>query len=406
MLFILSMLVACDECEIADMPKSAKKLGEIGNSSRLLLTRFGKNVSFVVPEFDSFNEIPLPYLYSVIGFGAPFVVMFILMVLIFLFHQLFCWCCCCLPTRSKKPGCLAIVFHLIAMAACVAAACMFFFASSSFTRALKNVKHLPSATKKEFTGVFDTVDGVLDKTFALVHGVMNNTASNLTSFVDWIVTENTKCQGYCTEIDKVMDAYKTSLSKDDGNFQKPYKKIATALAACKPSDQQQKAWGAMYASVDIGVKAVHNVTEQLTKATKSINKNAENIRGTINGSLKDVNKKISEYENGGLRDTIKDFRTQINSLIDKTKPAEEGIEKYDKWINLSAYIGTCFLVVVTVILGLFFFCNNCCSRCVACCFPLFGLFLTLLIILPGVAFAAVFYIFYDVCLFPIFRVFL
>lgn len=401
MLFAFCIICASRHCEIGEMPKSAQKIGEIGKPSRTFLRRFGFNVSLEVPEFDSLKTIPLPYLYSVAGFGAPFIVVFVIMVLIFLIHQLFCWCCCCVPKRSKKPTCLQVVFHLIAIAACAASACMFFFAASSFTYAINDVKHLPSSTKTEFTGVFDTVDNVLDNTFLLVHNVMDNTASNLTAFVNWIITENDKCQAYCGQIDEDMKAYKAVFDDNKGQFKPNWEKVTVAIQAkCDDNEQRKQklgAWAVMYQSIDKGVQAVGEVTKQLTKATESIKKNAQNIKDTIDGSLKDVNAKISEYENGGLRDTIKGFRAQIDSLIAVTEPAEDGIEKYGKYINTSVYVGTAFLVLMTVIFGLFFFCNNCCSRCLACSFPLFGLLLTILIILPGVVFAASFYLFYDIC---------
>lgn len=400
MLFALAFFVISKDCPIGEIPKSAEQVAKMGQPSRMVLKTFGFNVSTEVPEFDSLSTIPLPYLYSVVGFGIPLLIVFVFLFIWFLLHQLCCWCCCCVATRSKKPGCFAIIVHLIAVCACAAATCMFFFAASAFSRAVIGVKDLPSSTKTEFDGVFDTVDNVIDDMFTLVHGVMDATTSNLTSFVDWILTENTKCQKYCGEIDQDMKDYKDALTTVGSDFDTPYKAVATALTASCNGDQAQsyrESWAAMSVSIDAGVKAVGEVTKQLTDATDSIQKNAKNIKETIDGSLKDVNAKISEYENGGLRDTITGFRQQIDSLVDTTKPVEQAIGQYGNYINWAVYIGTCFLGLVTVVYAIFFFCNNCCSRCLACSFPACGLLLTVLIILPGAVFAAMFYLFYDVC---------
>ena len=400
MFFFLSVLALCEDCEIGEVPKAAETVSKMGDPSRSLLSKFGFTVNKTVPEFESISGIPTEYLYSVVGFGIPFIIVLILLVLNFIVHQLCCWCCCCRPQRAKKPGCCAIVVHLVAICVCLGSAFMFFFAASSFTKALANVEDVPKETKKEFGGVFDTVDGVLNDTFKLVHGVVSSTEKDLTSFVNWIIDNNKESQANCDKIQTDMTAYKKTFTGTGTPYKTSYDKIATALTGCKPASEQKEkaaAWAAMSASVDKGVDAINKVTQQLKSATDSIGQTAQNIKKTIDGSLKQVNAQISQYENGALRDTVNGFRTQINNLVDLTKPAETTIKQYGKYINLAVYVGTAFLVFVTLVFGFFFFCNNCCSRCLACCFPMCGLLLTVLIILPGSAFAAVFFAFYDVC---------
>ena len=231
MFFLLSVLALCDDCEIGEVPKAAETVSKMGDPSRSLLAKFGFTVNKTVPEFESISGIPTEYLYSVVGFGIPFIIVLVLLVVNFVVHQLCCWCCCCRPQRAKKPGCCAIVVHLVAICVCLGSAFMFFFAASSFTKALANVEGVPKQTKEEFGGVFDTVDGVLNDTFKLVHGVVSSTEKDLTSFVQWIIDNNAESQANCKKIDVEMTEYRNTFM-EPGDYKTSYDKIEAGLGGC------------------------------------------------------------------------------------------------------------------------------------------------------------------------------
>ena len=402
MLLLVSVLVLAkaerDDCDIPDMSKVANAVANMGSPSRTIISLFGYEVSTDAPSLDELTNAPMDYMYSLLGFGAPFLVLLVVYILMFFCHQIFA-CCCCKPKTSEKPGTSAIVVHLLAAVVVVVSAAMFFYSASSFTNALDTVKGLPNTVKTELGDVFTTVETVVNATFDEVRGVIDSTGDRMTAFMDWLSTENTINQQYCDDVEVSMRQYESVFEDGGGAFQTAYVSVKNCVdeSSNNGASTISQQLVAMMSTLSSAVQSVLDVISQLRDASNSIEEEVDNIEDNLNGSIQSIRDSVNEYQNGDALAQLNSMRGTIDDVISKADPIKDLLDQYEPYINAVVYVATVFLVLVGILFGVLFFWNNSCSRCMACVFPLFGLIVTILIVAPGVVFAIAFFVFYDYC---------
>lgn len=404
-----------NECQFEPIGKFADLLAKVALPTRTLTDMIGMKANLTFPgiptdfNMEALSEL-MPYLYSIAGFGVPFLLAFVILFLYFICGQL-CMICCCKPTTTSKVTCKGATMAIISAVFMLVSIALFFVSASFMAKAVGNIKELPTEIKGVVGDVFGTVTNTMDSTVVFINNFLNDTEGKLYNFSNWMSTDgaaaNTDAVLAKTKTDEYsklfLDYTTTTGTTDKYDYKEPFKTDMNALnAAIQSSSLDNTAKGYYTAALtgfqySTGAKAIEKVADELISASSSINQTTTEINKVIKDNIALVKGQVSTFSNGSLTQNIDSFQVQITKFTDLIDPIQPILLKVNSLIKGVTFGITAAFAAITILFFVVYFCNNGCSRCLACWFPCFGAILTLIIVLPAAIFAILFYVFYDLC---------
>jgi hypothetical protein len=125
--------------------------------------------------------------------------------------------------------------------------------------------------------------------------------------------------------------------------------------------------------------------------------NAAGARAQFEAAIAPALAAIEDVKTGTIGPMVDNATTMIGDLVEQANGLLEPASRVRPLVNSVVYAVCGVFAATSVVYFFVYFCNCCLARCLVTLFPLFALLFTLVIILPGVLFAATFYPLYDIC---------
>jgi hypothetical protein len=383
---------ADDSCAFEDWHSIVNGLATVGTPSRKLLSVAGLKVNSTIPTLPG-GEF-LPYVYSSASFAVPFLFIFAIFFIELPCHLIFCWCPFCRPKAGKEqPGFIKTFLHLLGCALLVATAGMFFYSAAQFTIALDRFVDLPDGIQHTLVvDVLGHVVSVLNSTIEIGVSQIDRLRAELDDLTNWLSTEGNRTVALAQELDDSdLPAYQSQFA---GEF-------ATNLTALvlQSMTNQQVAGGlvAMNTSLPLVVTSARGLAAQLVEAGPEITDNAQGASEQFDKVIDPALESIESVQRDTVgpmvddaTDTLADFVSMVNGYLDRVAPLRSLVNGVVYSI-CGVFAGAAFVYAVV------FFYNGCLARCIVVCFPLIAWVFALAIVLPGAAFAVIFFLLYDFC---------
>lgn len=392
-LLFIAFVSAENDCSFKTPSSTIDAVDKIAEPSRGFLRHFLKDTLSYYPGPDVFTGDDLSnYLIGAICFAIPFALMFIICLIYFIAFSCCSCCCCCHAKGTAKPGIIAIIIHFIAVACFVICALLQFISASAILKGAEGFIEFPTNLGDELHYVFDKVNTIFDDTFEAAENTVSFIKNDLTSFVDFLDSEQGNAQNQAEAADASINNYQKKYAT--GSFAEDHEKL---LPLISNNNELHGRFQIMKESLQPAVEAVTQLTTKLKDASLSIQDASSTMKKAINTTISDVQETINEYRNGDLMDSFKDFEDNIDDITDDMDDLFDIIAPFLNILKIVLFVISGILLAIAVLYGIMFFCANCCSRCLACSFPAFGILFTLVILLPALIFSAIFLIMYDIC---------
>lgn len=402
LLNFLIQLISCEDdrsCNF-DEPQTISNIAEqMAKPSKGLLNKFGF-------EFDLSDTFGIDlsdqgidanqYFYDATSFGAIFLVFFVILYLYFLIFLITNCCCCCHAKNSKKPKALHIIFHYLGIILLIVSAILIFLSSKNVLKAIENVKNFPSNLNNEIDGIFNQLNSTISNTFDSIEHNVDNFIGVLNNFTNWL-NASSKANNVSahTVIPDIVE-YNNTFADPDKKYMMDYVNLQNEL---KSSEQKDLLFSLelMNSSRQPAIDTIVNLSGTLIDATGEISETVDNIQDTIDKSINDVKNQIEKFRNEEISKQIDDIKESIDGSSLDLDTIEDLCKTLSPILKYAFYAIAAFILLISVLYAIIFFCHNCCSRLTACCFPLCGILLTIIVILPGCIFAIAFVVFNDLC---------
>lgn len=397
-IFLLFQLISCEETRNCDFnePESVSNIVEqMAGPSKGLLNKIGINVDFTDMFGINLTEQGIDinqYIYDAGSFAIIFLAFFILLFVYFIVMGITACCCCCHAKNSKKPDIVHIFFHYLGILLLVLAAIMIFLSSSSVIKAVDKVRGFPSDLNTEIDGIADSLNLTISGTFDTVDKNVDNFISLLGNFTDWLDTSSKINEENSQNSQAIINKYNNVFT--DSEYQSEYNTIKAGTSYDQDLNKEVEA---MDKSRNPAIKAIENLSKQLIDSMQSISETSKNIKDASSTSIQTVKDNVNTFRNGEAVNQINNIKDTIGVSSLDLDTIEDLSSMLYPLLKIFFYIIASLILVVAILYAAFFFCHNCCSRCVYCSFPVWGLLLTLIIILPGCILSILFVVFNNLC---------
>lgn len=335
------------------------------------------------------------YIYDAGSFGAIFLVFFVLFFLYFFFFCVTNCCCCCHAKNAKKPNASLIIFHIIGIALLVITAIFIFLSSSSVIKAFDKIKNFPSNLNNEIDGIFDKLDSTVSNTFDTADRNVDNFILILENFTNWLSNSSEANNESAYQVIPLISSYNDTFAENGKPYMDNFEKLINENSL---ETNLKKDVELMNYSRQPAVDTIINLSQTLVDAMTSISETADNIQETANTSILTVKEQIEEVRNSDdVNGEINKLRDSLNGSSLDMEMLEDICETVGPILKIVYYVIAAFILLIAILYISIFFCHNCFSRCVACCFPLCGFILNIIIIFPGCVFAIGFILFNNLC---------
>lgn len=399
-LILLFQIVSCEEnktCDFKTQPSAVKSVEQMAKPSKGLFQKFGLDIDFEdmigLNLTDQGININSNFSDSV-SFGIIFAAFFLIFFIYFLFFGICNCCCCCHAKNSKKPGIALIIFHFIGIALLVVTAILLFLSSSNTLKAINNIKTFPNNINTEIDGIFDKLNQTLTNTFDTINNNIDTFIITLTNFTNWLDSSNKLNNDSAQEIIPNVVKYNDTFGDEKKEYMKQYKKLYNDLTN---QDTLFEEIISMNQSRQIAIDAIIEISQTLIDASDNISETSTNINKTIGSIIDDVKNNITDFQNDDLVKNINEIQEKLNGSFIDFGSIEDICDSIYSPAKIVFYIIAAFVLLVAILYSSIFFCHNCFSRCCACSFPIFGILMNLIIILPGCIFAILFVLFNNLC---------
>jgi hypothetical protein len=375
-----------DNCSFSEFSSTVNVVGSSGASGRRVLESFGFEVDPTIPT-DLSN--PLPYVYSIVPYAVAFAVFFVIYLLLPI--QMYYCCCCCRPKEGlPRPGIIKLIVHIVGCALIMISALLFFVAASQFTAGLNHISALPSQVNDTLIDVLNFAETGLGDLFSFFESGLNDVSGTMDSLIEWMDNQGNKSEASAERLnDNLLDQYVAHFGENE------YTSTWNTLLAASQNHQLQLM--IMNGSLSLNVLIAKAVTTQLINAQSEIHGALEDGQQEKNGNMKEAADTINKFRESDGPKAITDVKTMLADFTDMFDSMLDPVEALESTINTAIYSVSSFVLFIGVGYTLVYFFNCCCSRCLVICFPCFGLLLALVIILPGIVFAVLFFPLYDLC---------
>ena len=392
---------SCEFKSISSLSTSVKNTAEV---SRGFLSKFNVNTTNYYPGSYIFQDIGNDFFYYFLGcasLGIPFLFFFFFFIIFFVSSCLCSLCSCCRPLHSKKPNVLLAIFHFLGIIMFIISAILFLLACLDITNGIAEISDMPDSMKIEFNGIFNNIDGVFNSTFVFINQMVSGIENSLISLSSWLQEEGTISVGNAKAIDPLITKYKDVFTKEGQEYRNTKTNVDSSVESNKDSIDGGTSFVTklklMDQSIDPAIDEIQKLTQKMINSANEINTASQNIEKTIKESIQNVKKDINDFQNGDLVQQFNDLKSSIDSLVESLEPIKDlsfYVEEYVKPIIITA---TAFLLLIAVIFAIVFFCRNKFGRFCVCIYPLYGLLLTIAILLPAVAFSIFYLMLFDIC---------
>ena len=403
-LLIIKIVTALDDCKIKGIPNTAKSLYKTAEASRGSLSLIGvKVINNYSPDLIESNDDFIAYFLGCASFGIPFIVFFVLFITYYLFSLIcsFCFCCpfsyCCTPSKSQRPNTILAIIHIIGSLLFFASSIVFLIGCINITDGIIEVSNLPNTVETEMDGIFINVYNIFGDTFNLISNMLNNIEYTLHSLSAWISQSGTQNIKNAEESVLLIESYQNTFT----NSSKPYKTVKTQLDNLVQSselnnDYSQKL-NAMDASITPAITTIEDLAKILINVSNDLEITSNNIDSTVKSSIKDIQRVVTNYQNGALVSHFDNLYLSIHNLTNSLQPIRNFSSYITDFVNPIIIIATIFIILIAFLYAIIFFFRNKISRCFLCLFPIFGILICILIILPAVVFSIFYLAIYDIC---------
>ena len=392
---LFAFIFSADEaCKVRPHSGLVDTLVGFAEETRNLANYFGFETNTTFPDVLN-DEDYEPYLASVAGLAVPFVVITALLIVYFVLGQLFACCPCCHAANSRSINCRSAGMFIGVSILLLISAGIFFAAASAISGSFTEFAKIPANVLKSTDSVIDTVNSTVEDAFNLINTTLNNGKGVLQGFVDFIGDGLNDTIGNATETKNHLSTFRDIFyhSTTDTLFQTHAKDFDTLLNGnCPPSSDLYQA------TVDFSSVAndIVNSAQQMIDAFSNINTLTADVQTLLDSSLSDIQDEIDSFKDqiSNYTNPITNVRANISDYID-----EYGfyLDLVNSNVKNVIYGVVSFMLAISLIYLMFYFCNNCLARCIVSFFWTCGFILTVIIILPSAVFSVIFYLFYDVC---------
>jgi len=393
----LLFVFAYSDCTVANHSNLVDTLVDVIGDVRNFAQYAGKPTNTTVPHVWE-GEDYWPYVYGIAGLAAPFLICTVLLIPYFLLGQIFACCPCCHAVNSRSiTGRAAGVFLGLVVLMCASAG-LFFFAANSISSSLTQIALVPDNLLSSTKTIVNVVESTVDEAFELINTTLDGAVDELNSFLYFAGNGSTTVTNASNQIITLLNAFKAPFYHPtvDTTFQQKAKNFDTDYAAA--SCGTPASFDVYNFATTLGTKIQEMVdsANAMISAFSNIDEIVDQVRNATDKQLVDVRKMVNNYS-VDVNEMINPYRNISNNISEILDPIDKILGLVNTNTKTGIYSVVSFMLAVSLIYLLFFFCNNCLARCVVSWFWTCGFILTIIIVIPSAIFSVIFYLFYDVC---------